>query len=145
MMKALFTLSLLTLSMSLVSCIGSHDESTHSHGENTHTHKVALDETLSPVDILISQFDSESIIGQPQVVECKLSSGTETHCLSITLKAKPAGFEIGPWCPRNTEDGPEKSGIWLEGGKVYDADGAFVENMAVFYQDDKCLILKQAI
>ena len=58
------------------------------------------------------------------------------RCLSVTIKPEPAQFQIGPWCPRNISDGPELSGIWLEGGKVYDADGGFIQNLATFYKDE---------
>ena len=51
-------------------------------------------------------------------------------------QATAANMKIGPWCPRNIADGPEKSGIWLEGSNVYDADGAFISNLAEFYKDD---------
>ena len=42
---------------------------------------------------------------------------------------------MGPWCPDNIADDATAGGIWLEGGEVYDVDGAFVENMATFYND----------
>jgi hypothetical protein len=31
---------------------------------------------------------------------------------------------MGPWCPGNISDDASKGGIWLEGGEVYDVDGA---------------------
>lgn len=80
-------------------------------------------------------FDGGSVIGVPQLVRCKLSGGTETVCYSITLKTEPSGFKPGPWCPTNISDGPEKAGIWLDKGKVFDADGKFIENLATFYDD----------
>lgn len=82
------------------------------------------------------QFHEDSITDGPKLVDCKLSGGTETKCFSITVKTEPSGFLPGPWCPRNIADGPDKAGIWLDGGKVYDADGAFIENLASFYNDD---------
>jgi hypothetical protein len=47
---------------------------------------------------------------------------------------------MGPWCPDNIADGAEAGGIWLEDGAVYDVDGAFVANMANFYNDDTWLM-----
>lgn len=86
---------------------------------------------------LIEPFDKQAIVGEPSIVPCILSKGTPTECLSVTLKPEPAAFKIGPWCPRNIADGPELSGIWLDDGKVYDADGQFVQNLSRFYDDDR--------
>jgi hypothetical protein len=82
------------------------------------------------------QFHDGSITAGPKRVDCKLSGGTETTCFSITVKTVPSGFSPGPWCPRHIADGPDKAGIWLDGGKVYDADGAFIEKLGAFYNDD---------
>ena len=41
----------------------------------------------------------------------------------------------GPWCPTNINDDKSKGGIWMEGGKVYDVDGAFIKNMSTFYSN----------
>ncbi|MCK5748682.1 MAG: hypothetical protein KAH44_20875 [Oricola sp.] len=81
-------------------------------------------------------FDEASLVTEPRIVNCTLSGGTQTKCLSLTVKLEPATFEIGPWCPRNLEDGSDVSGIWLENGRVYDADGAFIQNLSSFYHDD---------
>jgi hypothetical protein len=42
---------------------------------------------------------------------------------------------MGPWCPSNITDDASKGGIWLEGGNVYDVDGAFIRNLSTFYND----------
>jgi hypothetical protein len=42
---------------------------------------------------------------------------------------------MGPWCPSNITDDKTKGGIWLENGNVYDVDGAFVKNLATFYNN----------
>lgn len=81
-------------------------------------------------------FDPAALIEAPRLVDCTLSEGTQTQCLSLTLKPEPAAFEIGPWCPRNISDGPDMAGIWLDDGKVYDADGSFIQNLPDFYGDD---------
>lgn len=73
-------------------------------------------------------------------VPCTLSDGTETDCYQIVSTGVPADHEMGPWCPDNISDGADKGGIWLEGGEVYDVDGAFIENMASFYNDDTWLM-----
>ncbi|MBY8976834.1 YHYH protein [Rhodobacteraceae bacterium NNCM2] len=80
-------------------------------------------------------FADAEILDGPRIVDCTLSKGTETECFSITFKADPQSYEPGPWCPTNVSDGPEKGGIWFDDGKVYDVDGAFLENLANFYGD----------
>lgn len=70
-------------------------------------------------------------------VPCTLSDGTTTDCYQIVATSTPADHEMGPWCPDNISDGADKGGIWLENGEVYDVDGAFIENMAAFYNDTK--------
>ena len=80
-------------------------------------------------------FDANSLVEPIKEVDCTLSGGTETRCLSVTLKPEPAYFQIGPWCPRNISDSADVSGIWLEGGKIYDVDGDFIQALPTFYQD----------
>ena len=73
-------------------------------------------------------------------VPCTLSDGTETDCYQIVTSSLPGDHDMGPWCPDNIADDAEAGGIWLEDGEVYDVDGAFVENMATFYNDDNWLM-----
>lgn len=68
-------------------------------------------------------------------VPCTLSNGTTTDCYQIVATSTPADHEMGPWCPDNISDDASAGGIWLENGEVYDVDGAFIENMATFYND----------
>jgi hypothetical protein len=72
-------------------------------------------------------------------VDCTLSDGTKTTCYQI-VASTPTDHDMGPWCPDNIADGAEAGGIWLENGQVYDVDGAFVANMANFYNDDTWLM-----
>lgn len=69
-------------------------------------------------------------------IDCILSDGTRTKCYEIVTNSTPTDHEMGPWCPENISDDERAGGIWLKGGKVYDVDGAFIKNMATFYQDD---------
>ena len=69
-------------------------------------------------------------------VNCTLSDGTSTTCYEIVTNSVPSDHNMGPWCPDNISDGADAGGIWLEGGQVYDVDGAFIENMATFYNDN---------
>lgn len=73
-------------------------------------------------------------------VACTLSDGTTTTCYQIVSTSTPADHAMGPWCPDNISDGADKGGIWLEGGEVYDVDGAFIQNMATFYNDNEWLM-----
>ena len=73
-------------------------------------------------------------------VPCTLSDGTETDCYQIVTSSLATDHDMGPWCPSNISDDAEAGGIWLESGEVYDVDGAFVENMATFYNDANWLM-----
>ena len=69
------------------------------------------------------------------IVSKTLSDGTTADCYKIVTKSTPTDHDMGPWCPSNIADDASKGGIWLEGGNVYDVDGAFIKNMATFYKD----------
>lgn len=68
-------------------------------------------------------------------VSCSLSDGTTGSCYKIVTKNTPTDVEMGPWCPETINDDASKGGIWLEGGQVHDVDGAFIQNLATFYND----------
>jgi len=89
--------------------------------------------TILPVDP--SYFTAANPNITVTTIACTLSDGTETECYQIVTNSAPADHEMGPWCPDNISDDASAGGIWLEGGEVYDVDGAFVENMATFYND----------
>lgn len=80
-------------------------------------------------------FQADAVSVSPDLVPCVLSGGSRTKCLRLTVKGSPEGLAMGPWCPRSIADGPDVSGIWLDGGKVHAADGAFVRNLSEFYDD----------
>lgn len=96
--------------------------------DSTNTISVSVDESL---------FQSNGSNLVITTVNCTLSDGTETQCYQIVTNSTPSDHEMGPWCPDNISDDATAGGIWLEGGEVYDVDGAFVENMATFYGDNK--------
>ncbi|MGH1335558.1 MAG: YHYH protein [Aureispira sp.] len=73
-------------------------------------------------------------------IPCTLSDGSSTNCYEITTNGVPTDHTMGPWCPDNITDDASKGGIWLEGGQVYDVDGAFIQNMATFYNDNTWLM-----
>ena len=69
------------------------------------------------------------------IVSKTLSNGSTVDCYKIVSKSTPSDHNMGPWCPSNISDDKTKGGIWLEGGNVYDVDGAFIKNLATFYNN----------
>jgi hypothetical protein len=128
--------ALLTLMFVSCSSCSSDDENTSDDITDDGT-----DDGTTDDDTLVVDVDSELFLTSDgsvtiTTVPCTLSNGTTTDCYQIVSKSAPADHEMGPWCPENIADGADKGGIWLEGGEVYDVDGAFVENMATFYGDN---------
>lgn len=70
------------------------------------------------------------------IVSRTLSDGTTADCYKIVSKGIPTDHAMGPWCPSNITDDASKGGIWINNGNVYDVDGAFVKNLATFYNDN---------
>ena len=106
----------------------------------------APDQTAVPLTLetIKTDFTQDAMSSEPKLVDCTLSGGVKTQCIAITFGPAPAKQKIGPFCPRNIADGPDKSGIWLESGKVYDADGAFISGLADFYDDDAFILFDEA-
>jgi len=84
------------------------------------------------VDVSKSNFNDDVTITK---VPCTLSDGTKTECYQIVTNSTPTDHQMGPWCPEHITDSAEEGGIWLSEGEVYDVDGAFVQNLAEFYDD----------
>jgi hypothetical protein len=82
-------------------------------------------------------FIPAGLVGTISKVEKTLSNGTITTCYKITTSKMPADHAMGPWCPSNISDDASKGGVWFEKGNLYDVDGAFVKNLASFYNDAK--------
>lgn len=89
---------------------------------------VTVDPTLFLEDALVGDIAEEA---------CTLSGGTKTTCYRITVKSTPVDHQAGPWCPKTISDGDKSGGIWPEGDKIYNVDGAFIKNLAAFYVDDE--------
>jgi len=103
--------------------------------------------TLTETDqlhMLAHQFETATIIEGPSLVDCTLSGGTAARCFSMTVKAEPSTYTPGPWCPEHIADGTDAGGIWLNDGSVHEVDGAFVKNLAVFYNDSNWLLYDEA-
>ncbi len=82
-----------------------------------------------------SYFLEDNLAEAISTVACTLSDGTKAKCYKIVSGSAPTDHQMGPWCPEHITDSPEAGGIWLERGKAHDVDGAFIKNMATFYND----------
>ena len=98
--------------------------------------KTTVDDNQVVVSVDSSLFLTDGTNFTITIVPCTLSDGTNTDCYQIVTNSMPSDHTMGPWCPDNISDDASKGGIWLEGGKVYDVDGAFIQNMATFYNDN---------
>lgn len=136
------TFKLSTLSLSLViSILGltACESSDNNNSEIISTTDITDDtSSISNSDITTVNKDYFLRAGLSEditTVSCSLSDGTTGECYKIVTKNTPTDTYMGPWCPTNISDDASKGGIWLEGGKVYDVDGAFIQNLATFYND----------
>ncbi len=78
-------------------------------------------------------------------VSCTLSGGTQTTCHRIVVYGVPADDGVGPFCPKTITTGADDAGIWFDGGgDTYDLDGAFITNLATFYNDSNWLLYDPA-
>ncbi len=99
------------------------------------------DEPATPTDgetvvnVLSSHFLPGGLAEPISIVSKTLSTGATADCYKIVTKSTPPDHDMGPWCPSYITDDASKGGIWLEGGNVYDVDGAFVQNLATFYNN----------
>lgn len=101
-------------------------------------YSLSYGQTAQDVDPFLFLEDGTNVI--ITTVSCTLSDGTSTNCYQITSTGMPTDHNLGPWCPENISDGAEAGGIWLESGEVYDVDGAFIENLANFYNDENWMM-----
>ncbi|MGB6151725.1 MAG: YHYH protein [Pricia sp.] len=134
------TIFILGSLLAIMSCAGcSNDDSTIDITEGTDTTDTGDDDGTSGNSTVVNVDESLFLTGDGSVtittVPCTLSDGTATDCFQIVATSSPADHEMGPWCPDNISDDASTGGIWLENGQVYDVDGAFIENMATFYND----------
>ncbi len=87
------------------------------------------------IDVDATKFLSAGLAEPISVVTRTLANGASANCYKIVTKSTPSDHNQGPWCPTNITDDASKGGIWLDGGNVYDVDGAFVKNLATFYNN----------
>jgi hypothetical protein len=87
------------------------------------------------IQVDASKFLSAGLSEPISIVSRTLSNGKTADCYKIVSKSTPTDHAQGPWCPTNIADDASKGGIWMEGGNVYDVDGAFIKNLATFYNN----------
>ncbi|WP_339919340.1 YHYH protein [uncultured Flavobacterium sp.] len=92
------------------------------------------------INVKSSNFLSAGLSEPITIVSKTLSNGKTVDCYKIVVTSLATDHEMGPWCPGNISDDASKGGIWLEGGEVYDVDGAFVKNMSTFYKDSQWMM-----
>jgi len=96
--------------------------------------------SLGPIDapgVIASNFKTGALTEAITEEECTLTSGDKTTCYRITVTGEPVDTKIGPFCPETTSSTAAESGIWLDGSKVYDVNGAFILDLATIYGDAK--------
>jgi hypothetical protein len=128
MKQSILILVTLSLGLSIVTCTSCKKEDSSTTDATTNSSVVDVDSsyfTLANANITVTK------------IPCTLSDGTEKECYQIVTNSMPTDHQMGPWCPDNITDDASAGGIWLEGGEVYDVDGAFIEDMANFYNDNK--------
>ena len=103
--------------------------------DSTSTTPASTDTTGTVINVDASKFISDGLAEPISIVSRTLSTGTTADCYKIVTKSSPTDHTMGPWCPSNITDDASKGGIWLEGGNVYDVDGAFIRNLSTFYND----------
>lgn len=91
---------------------------------------------LSRFDQLVDLYQDAGLIGEPKIVDCVLSGGEQSHCISLTTGPAPANHTTGPYCPRTIDTPAEDSGTWFFNDEVVSADGSFIKNLAVLFKDD---------
>lgn len=93
------------------------------------------DETALVINVEASNFLTAGLAEPISIVSRTLSNGATVDCYKIVTKSTPSDHTMGPWCPSNISDDKTKGGIWMDGGNVYDVDGEFIKNLAVFYSN----------
>lgn len=109
---------------------GSETTAVASSSTTTGTGCEAVGEGLNP-----EQFLDGALASDVTQEACTLADGTETMCHRVEIVGLPVNHDVGPYCPRSIDDGPEDAGFWPEGGTLHDVDGAFITNLAEFYDD----------
>ena len=105
-----------------------------------HTGSTKSDHKSTPLGapgVVASNFKKGALAQGITTESCTLTNGDETTCYRIKVTGSPVGTKIGPFCPQTTSTSAKDSGIWLDGSKIYDADGKFILDLATIYGDAK--------
>ena len=95
----------------------------------------SIDSTALVIKVVSTNFLPEGLSEPISTVSRTLSNGSTVDCYKIVSKNTPSDHVMGPWCPSNIIDDKSKGGIWLDNGIVFDVDGAFIKNLATFYNN----------
>lgn len=125
--------ALCSLCMSVIGCGASEGQPQQEPRASDSSESQAVESDTRPVN---PAFFIESALAAPIVQEERtLSDGTVTLCYVIRTYSEPQEHVMGPWAPPTIHDGADKGGIWFHDGHVHDVDGAFVRDIAEFYDD----------
>lgn len=102
---------------------------------NITLNKSSSSTSLGAPGVISTNFLEGSLTKAITTEECTLSNGETTNCYRIEVTGSPVDTKIGPFCPKTTSSTAEESGIWLDGDKIYDADGKFILNLSTIYED----------
>lgn len=86
---------------------------------------------------LISLYENAGAIEEPEIVSCTLSGGTKSYCFKITTGPAPTNHTTGPYCPSSIDTPANEAGTWFINEEVVIADGEFIQNLAVIFEDDE--------
>lgn len=92
---------------------------------------------LGAPGLVASNFKTGSLTEDIKEEACTLSNGDESTCYRVTITGTPVDTTIGPFCPETTSTTAEDAGIWLDGSKIYNVDGAFIMDLSTIYGDAK--------
>ena len=93
-----------------------------------------MDDTLTDVAARFADTFDEGALVSSDIIDCELSDGTATQCYEVvTTGSAKSTDDIGPFCPENFDSTEDESGIWLDGGTLYEADGDFFRDLPNIY------------
>lgn len=124
---ATLLVTLLMVCMLQGGCDGVTDE-TRQAAIQANEHVVAVDPSYFIEDSLVTQITQETRT---------LADGSEVLCHVIKTYSEPHEHEMGPWAPKTITDTKDAGGIWMHDGKIFDVDGAFINDVAKLYNDPK--------
>ena len=120
----------------LAACGSSQSTSTTTSASPTGSASASASESNQHV-FEADHFAADALVDAVVTEDCTLSGGTKTTCASVTIAGYPSTYEVGPFCPTTITTPASAAGIWFDGTGVYDLSGAFIKNLATFYNDSE--------